>query len=251
MFSCSLNKITPTSTWSSAINRAERKDRKSQRKEEEGKGERWKPTLEELNYPSLFSLSFSRLLWPTSKRWCSHDPAQYTDILFNPASMKFLQIKPLCWATANYLTDWPPSGSGYSVEWPCCSPPLLPSIPQPPIHHTNLHHQHSPTLPQPLRKEGPLWDNPRGPHSFQEIIYFSPPPQLPPSFLLSPTIYPSKIRGAWCMCVCVCVCVCLCVCMCVCVCVCVCTGGSVCQWQQSFHSLKGVLKQKYLIFPRK
>lgn len=79
--------------------------------------------LEELNYRSLFSLSFGRLLWPTSKRWCSHDPTQYTDILFNPASMKFLQIKPLCWATANYLTDWPPSGSGYSVEWPCCPPP--------------------------------------------------------------------------------------------------------------------------------
>lgn len=125
VFSCTLNKATSTSTWSSAISRAEKKRTERQRERKRGgvgeeKG--WKPTLEELNYQSLFSLSFSRLLWPTSKRWCSHDPAQYTDILFNPASMKFLQIKPLCRATANYLTDWPPSGSGYSVEWPCFTP---------------------------------------------------------------------------------------------------------------------------------
>lgn len=47
--------------------------------------------------------------------------------------MKFLQIKPLCQATANYLTDWPPSGSGYSVKWPFLScPPPSPSNTAPP-----------------------------------------------------------------------------------------------------------------------
>ncbi len=196
---------------------AEQRER-TERLRERGSGggrERWKPTLEELNYRSLFSLSFSRLLWPTSKRWCSHDPTQYTDILFNPASMKFLQIKPLCWATANYLTDWPPSGSGYSVEWPCFSPPT---------HTTSTH----PLSPSPSAKRGHFEKIPEGLILFRRL-YISTPP------FLFPTIYPSKIRGAWCVCVCVCVC----------------TGGSVCQWQQSFHSLKGVLKQKYLIFPLK
>lgn len=222
VFSCTLNKATSTSTWSSAISRAEKKRTERQRERKRGgvgeeKG--WKPTLEELNYQSLFSLSFSRLLWPTSKRWCSHDPAQYTDILFNPASMKFLQIKPLCRATANYLTDWPPSGSGYSVEWPCFSPPLPTSHPS-----KNTTSTPSPLSSNPGAERGHFDKIPEGLILFRRLYISAPPP--------FPTIYPSKIRGAWCVCVCT-------------------DGGSVCQWQQSFHSLKGFLKQKYLIFPRK
>lgn len=178
-------------------------------------GERWKPMLEELHYRSLFSLSFSRPLWATSKRWCSHDPAQYTDILFNPASMKFLQIKPLCQATANYLTDWPPSGSGYSVEWQCCRNPTAHT-------HMDTHHQQqpSPTLSTPHppslgAKRGHFEKIPQGLILFRRLYISSPHPTSttfhpPPSPSLSLTIYPSKIRRAWCICVYYGVCVCVC-----------------------------------------
>jgi len=124
-------------------------------------------------------------------------PSQYTDILFNPASMKFLQIKPLCWATANYLTDWSPSGSGYSVEWSCFS--LPPTNPLASTSNTPPALTH--TLPQPQCREGPLWENPRGPHSFQEIIYFRP------HFSSSsrPSIHPKSGERDVCVCVYVCV----------------------------------------------
>lgn len=179
LLSCTVNKASSTSTQSSTISCT--REKKGQKDSEREGGGRWKPTLEELNYRSFFSLSFSRLLWPTSQRWCSHDPTQCTDILFNPASMKFLQIKPLCWATANYLTDWPPSGLGYSAEWLWFSPP--------PTHTT------SNTLPALTHSPPASWErghfekNPRGPNSFQEIINFTPP-----LLLLLLNIYTSTIR---------------------------------------------------------
>lgn len=158
-------KATSASTRSSAISWAQRKEEKGCEKEGEEGGERWKPTLEELNYRSLFSLSFSRLLWPTSRRWCSHDPTHNTDILFNPASMKFLQIKPLCWATANYMTDWPPSGSGYSVELPCFSP-----LPQ---------NQHSPSPPTSVQRGATLRKSQRASFFSGDYIFHPPPPPSP------------------------------------------------------------------------
>lgn len=189
MVSCTLNKISSTSTRSSAISWAEIKDKQTERKAEEGMGgERWKPMLEELHYRSLFSLSFSRLLWPTSKRWCSHDPTQYTDILFNPASMKFLQIKPLCWATANYLTDWPPSGSGYSVEWQCC-PPSHTHTPATPLTHSP---------PASVQRGATLRESQRA-SFFSGDYIFQPPP--PSSYSPQPSIHPKSGERGVCVCV--------------------------------------------------
>lgn len=175
---CSLNTATSLPTWKFG-----RKDRK---RVEVGEGGCWTPMLEELNYRSLFSLSFVCLLWPTSTRWCSHDPTRYTDIFFCPASMKFLQIKPLCQATANYLTDWPPSGSSYSVEWPCFSlppPPRLLLSPSPPLS------------PQSQYREGPLWEKSQRASFFSEDYIFQPPFHLPPSSFSKL----SKIRRVWCV----------------------------------------------------
>lgn len=108
--------------------------------------------------------------------------------------MKFLQIKPLCQATANYLIDWPPSGSSYSVEWPCLSLPPPPGL-LPPTTPT------TPLSPNPNTERGHFEKNPRGPHSFQKIIYFIPPfTSLPPP---SPNHLSIQNQASVvCMCVC-------------------------------------------------
>lgn len=60
---------------------------------------------------------------------------------------------------ANYLTDWTPIGSGYSVKWPQRSPIRLQA------------HTHTNTLSPEVPKE----KNPQGPFPFKDYILPSQP----------------------------------------------------------------------------
>lgn len=121
--------------------------------------------------------------------------------------MKFLQIKPLCWATANYLTDWPPSGSGYSVEWPCCSP-RLPTPSTPPLT-TSTTTIARPLSPSPSAKRGHFEKIPQGLILFRRLYISTPLPlphpspstPYPPSSSPQPSIHPKSRERGVCVCV--------------------------------------------------